>query len=118
MTPTDGGRDGTQSLEREKTGACGYLRLVHQELDQKFDHAVIQAHHFSVLHALVQAHAFRAPEKVFPGVVHVCLHGQGHRVELVAEEGEEHAVCDHRLRHKGPADVLVVPEACRGETEV
>ncbi len=89
------------------------LRLVHEELHQKLEDAVIQTHHRSVLHALVQSQALGAPQEVFPGVVGVRLHRERHCVELVAEEGEELAVRDHSLGHERPGDVLVVPETCR-----
>lgn len=93
------------------------LRLVHEERNQELDHAVIQTHHLSVLHALVESQALGAPQQVFPGVVGIGLHRESQRVELVAEEGEEVAVCDHSLGYKGPGDVLVVPETCRDERE-
>lgn len=94
------------------------LRLVHEKLNQELDDVIVQTHHFSVLHALVQPQALRAPQKVLSGVVGVCFHWQGHGVELVAEEGEEVAVWDHGLRHEGPRDVLEVPETCRGKRKV
>lgn len=91
------------------------LWLVHEELNQELDDAVVQTHHFSVLHFLIQPQALCAPQQVLPGVVGVRLHREGHCVELVAEEGEEMAVCDHSLGHERPGDILVVPETYRGD---
>lgn len=96
-----------------KTETRRTLRLVHEELNQKLDDAVVQTHHRAVLHAIVQSQALCAPHEVFSGVVAVRLHRQGHCVELVAEEGEVLAVCDHSLGHERPGDILVVPETCR-----
>lgn len=93
------------------------LRLIHEELNQKLDDAVVQSHHLSVLHALVQSQALCAPQEVFPGVVGVSLHRERNCVQLVAEEGEEVAVCDHGLGHEGSGDILVVPETYGGERE-
>lgn len=93
------------------------LRLIHEELNQKLDDAVVQSHHLSVLHALVQSQALCAPQEVFPGVVGVSLHRERNCVQLVAEEGEEVAVCDHGLGHEGSGDILVVPETYSGERE-
>lgn len=91
------------------------LRPVHEKLNQKLDHTIIQAHYRSVLHTLVQSQALCAPQNVFPGVVSIRLHREGHCVELVAEEGEEAAISDHSLGHERPGDVLVIPETYRGE---
>lgn len=93
-------------------------RPVQEEPNQELDDVVIQTHHLSVLHALVQPQALGAPQQVLSGVVGVGFHRQGHGVELVAEEGEEVAVWDHGLRHEGPRDVLEVPETCRGNRKV
>lgn len=89
------------------------LRLVHEELNQELQDLVVQPDHLAVLHAVVQLQALGAPQQVLPLVVCVRLHRERHRVELVAEEGEEPTVCDHSLRHEGPGHVLVVPETCR-----
>lgn len=62
------------------------------------------------MHAVVELQALRAPHEVLSGVVGVGVHGQSHRVELVAEEGEVLPVCDHGLGRERPGDVLAVPE--------
>lgn len=103
---------------REQTETWRSLRLVHEELNQQPDDVIIETHHLSVLHRLVQSQALGSPQQVLPGVVDVCLHGEGQCVELVAEEGEEVTVGDDSLGHERPGDVLVVPETCRGEREV
>lgn len=100
-------------LQRGKQWFLRTLWLVHEELNQELDDAVVQTHHLSVLHTLVEAQAFSTPQEVLSGVVGIGLHREGHRVELVAEEGEEVAVCDHSLGHERPGDVLIVPETCR-----
>lgn len=90
------------------------VRLIHEELNQKPDDTIVQTNHLSVLHVLIEPQALSAPQDVFPGVVAVYFRGQGHGVELVAEEGEVVTVCDDSLRHKGSGDILVVPETYRG----
>lgn len=62
------------------------------------------------MYAVVELQALCAPHEVLSGVVGVSVHGQRHRVELVAEEGEVLPVCDHGLGRERPGDVLAVPE--------
>lgn len=94
-----------------KTGTA--LRLVYEELDQKLDHTIIQTHHSAVLHTIIELQALRAPQEIFSGVVNICLRGESHRVQLVAEEREILSICDHSLRHERPGDVFTIPESCR-----
>ena len=100
-------------LQRGKYWLLRPLWLVHEELNQELDDVVVQTHHLSVLHTVVQSQAFSAPQEVLSGVVGIGLYREGHRVELVAEEGEEMAVCDHSLGHERPGDILIVPESCK-----
>lgn len=87
------------------------LLTVHEELDQTFENHVIQAHDSSILHTLIKAHALCTPQQVLPGVPSIGLCTEGQRVELVAEEREVLAICDHCLGHKRPGHILVAPEA-------
>ncbi|KAF3851370.1 hypothetical protein F7725_013142, partial [Dissostichus mawsoni] len=45
------------------------LLLVHEELNQKLEDVVVQTHHLSVLHAVVQPQALGAPQEVLSGLL-------------------------------------------------